>query len=349
MDTSAPVPPEEATSLQKFKRIIESGPPEPGDLQALVAALAAENHLEHALTALKQTRPDLKVWGEVLAGLKEAVAKSRVRRMSLWQVDPRRRTLRLCFEVRSPACGLNPPGLLSALARMLMNAGLPLAMGLEKNPRPAVHLGHPLPLGVEGACEWADAGLQEAPGVALDALPALLCAHAPEGVRVLRCAFVPNHASGVAELCRLGRWRWACPEALLAVARDRVASFLAADHFEVGKPAKVGGQKAARLVDIRPLLGEVAWEGQALVFQTRMGPGEAANPRKLLAAILGVEPEAIKDLVRTAVDLREDPRLQQEDRFAPKLHNMFEDAVLLGSGSNLRIIDEDDDEPIRLH
>ena len=348
METCAPQPPQDASALQTFKDILHAGPPEPGALPGLLEALAAENHLEHALTALKQTRPDPGLWGEVLAGLKAAVARSRTRRMSLWQVDPRRRTLRLCFQARTPACGLHPPALLAALARMLMDAGLPLAMGLEKNPRPAVHLGHPLPLGVEGECEWADAGLQEAPGVAVAALPGLLGAHAPEGVRVLSCAFVPNHGSPVAELCRSAAWRWPCPEGLLAKARDRVASFLAAEHFEVGKPAKVGGQKAARLVDIRPLLREVTWDGPALVFHTRLGPGEAVNPRKLLAAILAVEAEAIQGLVRTRVDLREDPRLLQEERFAPKLHNMFEDAVLLGSGSNLKLIDEDDDEPLRL-
>ena len=348
MEQSASKPPQEVSSLQIFQNLIQAAPPEPGALQGLLAALGAENHLEHALTALKQARPDPLLWGGVLAGLKEAVARSRTRRMSLWQVDPRRRTLRLCLEVRSPACGLHPPALLSALARMLMEAGLPLAMGLEKNPRPAVHLGHPLPLGVEGLCEWADAGLQEAPGVPLEALPGLLSAHAPEGVKVLRCAFVANHGSGVAELCRLGRWRWDCPEALLGLARDRVAAFLASERFEVGKPAKVGGQKAAKVVDLRPLLGEVAWDGPALGFHTRLGPGEAANPRKLLAAILEVLPEAIQGLVRTAVDLREDPRLLQEEKFAPKLHNMFEDAVLLGSGGNVRIIDEDDDEPLRL-
>ncbi len=48
------------------------------------------------------------------------------------------------------------------------------------------------------------------------------------------------------------------------------------------------------------------------------------------------------------MELGEDPRLLQADRFQPKLHNMYEDAVLLGAEGNIRIVDEDDEEPIRL-
>ena len=311
-------------------------------------SLEQERHLEHALALLKQARPDPAVGGTVLAALKEAVAKSRLRRMSLWQVDPHRRTLRLRFEVRRPICGLHPPALVARLARLLMDAGLPVAMGLEKNPRPAVHLGHPLPQDVEGWRECADAVLQEGPPVALEALPRFINAHAPEGLKILHCSVVPNHASPVAELCRLGHWQWPCPEAQLAEARERVAAFVASDRFDLEKPGKVEGQKGAKQVDIRPLLAEVKWEGTRLGFQTRIGPGLAPNPRKFLAAILGTLPEAILGLARTDVELAEDPRLLQAEKFTPKLHNMYEDAVLLDSPSNLELLDDDDDDVVIL-
>jgi len=335
-------------SLHRLQQLIETGPPEAGPGQELLAGLEREQHLEHALTLLRRLRPAPEGWGAFLADLKAAAARSRVRRMSLWQVDPRRRTLRLCFAVRPPACALHPPALLAALARLLMDAGLPLAMGLEKHPRPAVHLGHPLPAGAEGWCEWADAALMEAPAPGPGALVDRLNACAPEGLRVLKGLIVPNHASKVADLCRLGRWQWTCPEGLLEDARERVARFLAAPSFEIDKPGKVDGHKGARRLDLRPLLAGLAWDGAVLTFQTRIAPGEAANPRKLLAPVLGLEPGEVQGLVRTAVELGEDPRLAHEDRYAPKLHNMFEDAVLLEAGSNIRIIDEDDDPPITL-
>ena len=338
----------DAPSLQMFQRTLQTGPLQSGPLQGLLEALEAERHLEHALALLKAARPDLEVWGATLAALKAAVAKSRVRRMSLWQVDPHRRTLRLGLAVRKPACDQHAPALLASLARMLMEAGLSVAMGLEKSPRPAVHLGHPLPLGVEGWAEWADAVLQEAPGMPLAALPDHLNGFCPEGLRILSCAIAPNHASPVSELCRQGRWRWPCPEDQREAAQARVTAFLEAERFELVKPGKVDGQKESRPMDIRPLLGELRWEGPALAFHTRIGPGQAANPRKLLAAVLDLPLEAIQGLVRTEVELREDPRLLHEEKFTPKLHNMFEDAVLLGSGSNIRIVDEDDDDPVVL-
>ena len=328
--------------------MIAAGPPEPGALEALLAALEAESRLEHGFTLLRQARPDPAHWGAFLELLRAAVAKGRARRMNLWQIDPRRRTLRLRFEVRGPACAVHPAGQVALLARTLMAAGLPVAMGLEKKPRPAVRLGHPLPLNVEGLGEWAEAVLEEAPAVPLEQLPAVINQHAPEGLRVLHCAVVANHASPVAELCCRSHWRWLCPPAQLEHARERMALFAAAERFEVDKPGKVDGQKGARRVDLRPLLQDLAWEGEVLTFQTRNAPGEATNPQKLLAGILGGEPGAIQGLTRVQVALKDDARALQGHKFEPKLHNMFEDAVLLESGSNIRIVDEDDDEAVLL-
>jgi hypothetical protein len=90
------------------------------------------------------------------------------------------------------------------------------------------------------------------------------------------------------------------------------------------------------------------WEDSLLGFATRMGVHQAINPLKLLGAILGVEVTRIVGLVRTGVDLEPDPRLGQAERFQPKLKNMYEDAVLLAGGSNIILVDEDDDEPIHL-
>lgn len=348
MEKSAPIPVHDSASLQALQSILKGEPPAAATLQLLLAALEQERHLEHALNLLKQARPDPVRWAGVLAQLKEAVAKSRIRRMSLWQVDPHRRTLRLRFEALEPICGLHQPALVARLARLLMDAGLPVAMGLEKNPRPAVQLGHPLPPEVAGWCEWADAVLQEGPPVSLEALPGFINAHAPEGLRILHCAIVPNHASPVSDLCRLGLWRWECAGDLLEHAQERVAAFVASAHFELEKPGKVDGQKGAKRIDIRPLLGELRWEGAWLSFQTPIGPGVAPNPRKFLAAILGVTPEAILRLVRADVLLREDPRLLQAEKFTPKLHNMYEDAVLLDSGSLIEEVEDDDDDAVIL-
>jgi radical SAM-linked protein len=319
-------------------------PPEPEALEKLIEGLEEERRLEHAWLIMRQARLDPAPWGSALARMKAALERSRRRRMSQWQTDPDRVTLRLRYALEGPACA-KPSALAALLAGTLMAAGLPVALGLEKSPRPAVHLGHPLPATVEGRSEWADAVLLEAAPAPLADLPALINAHAPPGLVVLQCLQVPNYASPVAELCRAAHWRWACPTRDLDAALERVEAFLASDRFEVEKAGKIGGQKGVKRVDIRPLLEDCRWEGADLLFRTRVAPGEAANPRKLLAAILGME---VQGLARTALELGDDPRLLEAGKFQPKLHNMFEDAVLLGEEGNIRIVEDDDDEPLSL-
>ena len=340
------VPDEPTTApLKAFQEMVPAGPPAPAVLDALLLALEHASTLEHALAHLRQVRDPR--WEPFRARLKAAVARSRVRRMGLWQTDPRRRTLCLCFEVAGPSCLLHPPALVAQLAGALTGAGLSLAMGLEKVPRPAVHLGHPLPLEVPGRGEWADAVLTEDGGPLLE-LPGRINAVAPEGLRVLHCAIVPNYASPVADLCARATWRWTCPPERLESAAARVAAFLATDHFEMEKPGKTGGQKGVKRLEIRSMVEAMTWRGSGLEFRTRITSGQALNPRKLLGAILALEPAAIVPLERLQLHLAEDPRLEQADRFEPKLHNMFEDAVLLDSGSHIRIFDDDDDAPIVL-
>jgi radical SAM-linked protein len=334
--------------LQAFRAALgASAPPGP----EWVDRLAGQGLLETALAELKRSRPGLRTgdpWHPFRGELERAVALARQRRMNQWQLDPRRRTYRLGLRIGEPICQLHPPALLASLATALTEAGLPLAAGLEKSPRPMVHLGHPLPQGVEGLREWADITLREAPDGPVPAWLPRINACCPAGLSVLGMEPVPNHASPVLDLCQEAQWTWLCPADLAAAARERLTAFEAATVFEIAKTGKVGGQKQLKQIDVRPLVLRLAWEGDLLRFATRLSPSEALNPVKLLAGILGIEPAGIRHLVRERVVLAEDPRLEQAGRFEPKLHNIFEDAVLLESGSNIRLVDEDDDEPILL-
>jgi len=275
------------------------------------------------------------------AALEAATELARKRRIHQWQQDPLRRTLRLRLEVTGAAAELHPPALLAALAQGLMSAGVPLAMGLGKTPRPLVLGGQPLPPGVPGLSEWADITLREPWRGPLPPLQV-------EGLRVLESQEIPNYASPVLELCRTSHWRWTCPEELLAKARETLATFAASSTYEIDKVGKSEGRKVVKRLEVRAMVLDLAWEGQDLRFSTRIATGEAMNPQKLLGGILGVEPTTIRPLIRESVDLGEDPRLQQADRFQTKLHNIFEDAVMLEGGSNITLVEEDDDEPMRL-
>ena len=315
----------------------------------------AEGTLEQAFELFRRMKPrrsgakgsDPDPWQAVRAPLELGADRARRQRMSQWQQDSRRCSLRLCFEAKGEACRLHPPALQASLAQALRSAGLPVALGLEKTPRPLVTLGHVLPLGVEGLAEWADVVLERPAGVPLAELPALVQPHCIEGLRILEAMAIPNIASPVLELSREAHWRWVCPSDRMEQARERMAFFEGSECFSINKTGKVGGQKQIKQVEVRALVLALEWRGCELHFSTRIASGEALNPVKLLAGILGWEPTDIKDLARVRVVLGEDPRLAQAAKYETKLHNIYEDAVLLDGGYGVEIID-DDDEPILL-
>lgn len=269
------------------------------------------------------------------------------RRRSAWQLDPRRRRWRLCFAVRGEATSLHPPALGARLAQALSAAGLPVALGLEKRPRPMVHLGHPLPPGLEGLQEWADVDLHSPSPFPPGLLPERVRPHLAPGLEVLEAEEIPLVASPVLDLCRTSIWGWPCPEGLAPAVRSSLEGFLEADHFQIEKTGKVNGQKVLKQIEVRAMVETITWTGDHLHLRTRIEAGEALNPQKLLGGILGMEPSIFEHLYREAVLLGPDPRLEDPQRFETKLHNIFEDAVLLQGGEG-PTFHEDDDEILSL-
>jgi len=138
-------------------------------------------------------------------------------------------------------------------------------------------------------------------------------------------------------------WRWDCPADLLEPAQAKMDAFMRASHFEIEKTGKVEGRKMLKRIEVRHVVEHLAWEGDSLFFSTRLQAGEAPSPLKLLGGILGVAPDQIQGLTRLKVVLGQDPRLEQSEKYEPKLHNIYEDAVLLEGPGNLEFIDDDDD------
>ena len=326
---------------QKFADLLARSATD-GDLADSIPDLAAVSDLEAAYLLLRTRRPEAT---DLLRRFAERLAAGRAARQASWQQDARRLRLRLRYRRSGAAAALLPSAFLAALTEAFLKGGLSLALGLEKRPRPLLQLGHPLPLGTEGLGEYLDAVLAHSP--ALDPLPALNRV-APDGLEFLACESLPDFASPVLDLCRRADWRWPCPPALRDVAGGRVVEFLAAPSFHIEKTGKEGGQKQVKHIEVRGQVLLLQWEGPDLCMETRIDPGQALHPAKLLGGILGLEPGLIQGLVRTRVHLAEDPRLDQAERFEPKLKNMFEDAVLLKAGPNLQVFDDDDDEPVRL-
>ena len=343
-----PSPEPRPSPLQAFRDALAGGSV-PGE--DVLSELLEQGLMEQALLELKRKRPRTgqpDPWRAVCERMEKIVATARERRLLQWQLDPARRTYRLRLGVRRPASDLHPPALQSALAAAIMEAGLPLAMGLEKTPRPLVRLGHPLPPGVEGFNEWADMVLREPPGMPAGALAERINARCAPGLQVLHAVPVPNHASPVLDLCLHAHWSWSCPEPLRPLAEERLARFAAATTWTISKTGKVDGHKQEKQVEVRDRVLSMDWDGGTLHFITRLAAGEALNPVKLLAGVLGVEATTIGRLARTMVELAADPRLEAAGKYETKLHNIYEDAVLLDADPDPEPAGEEDDDVILL-
>lgn len=364
----APPIPVEALARRERLRVAllavgEAGPSrEPAPLLALRAALAgvaaldpaswleavsAAGLLEEAGEILRTTKP-----AEPHGSLAEMLAprllplalKAQQRRAARWQLDTRRTLIRVGYAKGKGALGFDEGDLHAIFLHAFRFEGFALALDLGKRPRPLLTLGLPLPVGVGGLAESMDAVLKVEPGEEPALLMARLNRRLPEGLHIHHWEPLPGYAAPVIDLALLSRWRWDVVADQRAGVAAGVARFLAAGAW----PWERGGSRVDTPLDLRSILLELRWEAAGLCFATRMGVHHALNPTKMLGAILDLAPGDITGLTRTAVDLKPDARLAQGERFEAKLKNMYEDAVLLAGGSNITLVDEDDDEPIRL-
>jgi radical SAM-linked protein len=368
MQAGHPTIPPEALArrarLQSALRMMEEQGPsqEPAclwELRAVVAGLSAPD-LEHRIPVIMAEDLMVEAWelcrtlrreaGDDLAAetlttrLAPLAATAQRQRSARWQLDTRRVLARFSYSKTGGALSLDEGDLHGIFLQLFRLEGLRLLLDLGKRPRPMLSTGLPLPAGVGGLAETMDAVLKQEPVEEPTALLARLNQRLPEGLRIHQWLVLPEYASPVSDLAILAHWRWEVPRMLGARIREGVRAFLEASHW----PWERGASQPGGPVDLRHLIPELRWEGSALIFSTRLGAFQAINPLKILAAVFDTEPRAMTGLVRTAVELRPDPRLRQAERFQPKLKNMYEDAVLLGGGSNVILVDEDDDEPILL-
>lgn len=344
-------PKDKSSHLKAFRDLLGQAAPDLQALDRLLPGLAAAGILEEALAECRRRfrdRGSQALWKPFRARLEAVAAEARNRRMATWQHDPDRRTLHLKLRMAPPFTDLHPPQRLHALTDSLRAAGLSVALGLEKSPRPLIAFAHPLPSGTEGLEEWVEVSLREPSPVPLPQLPTVAAAHLPEGAFLLEARQVPNHATPLVELCLGAHWAWRVPAPLRKLARERLDAFFEAESWLLEKPGKVAGQKGIKRLEVRDRVTKLVWDGPTVHFHLKQETGEALNPTKLLGGILGLEPAAVTGLVRVSLALREDPRIQASDRYAPKLHNIWEDAVLLESSDGPALLEDEDDEPLRL-
>ena len=92
--------------------------------------------------------------------------------------------LRLLFERQGTACYISHLDLMRTFQRLFLRAGIFLKHSNGFHPHPIISIVLPLPVGQSSCCELLDFEIEQT--VDLAALPALLNAGCPEGLRVLR-------------------------------------------------------------------------------------------------------------------------------------------------------------------
>lgn len=319
----------------------------PASLAALMeghgslADLEAADLLEEALEWARSPRGDSTGKAAWKAKLEPLAAQAKAKRAARVHLDSHRVTARARYAKDGAALGFGPVELQQLFGEVLRLEGLPLELDLGKRPRPLLSCAPPLPFQVSGEAEWLEIPLKRS--AEADDLLDRLNHRLPKGLQLLSWEEVPAWATPVAELCETAQWSWPCDD---PDAEAKIATFLASESFFLDKPGKVEGQKQEKRVDLRPAVLEMALENGTLRFSTALTVNAALSPLKLLGAILGRAPESIAGLRRLGFSMIEDPRLKQGDRYTAKLKNMYEDAVLLGAGSNITMVDEDDDDPL---
>lgn len=337
----------EPASLQSLRKALQGGSL---DAAAIIESLAAEHQVEEGASLVRAgRRGGGQARVEPLASLLEPlVARAAARREATWMLDTRRAAVRVGYSKEGAALDFDEGDLHAIFMQAFRLEGLCLALDLGKRPRPMLRLALPLPAGAGGLGEWIEAVFRTDPPDGPEAVMARLNLRLPEGLRILRWESHAAYASPLSELVQASHWCWTCPGELAIEAKRRASAFLDAGEWIWEKGGKVEGRKQVKLLDLRPMVPELRWEGDVLFSTTRNASPDSINPLKLHAAILGLDPGALRGLLRLSLDLKADPRLAQAERFEPKLKNMYEDAVLLSGGTNITLVDEDDDEPIRL-
>ena len=317
------------------------------DVPPWIETVLRADLVEEAQELLRASRRDAKnvpMVEALLAQLGPLALKAQQRRAARWQLDSHRVTVRLHYAKTGTAIGFDDGDLHALFLQAFRLEGLALALDLGKRPRPLLALGPPLPAQTAGAAECLDLVLRREPAEAPALLLARLNDRLPEGLCFSQWEILPAFATPIAELALASNWDWEVPPQLQEVVAQTIEGFLAAEVW----PWHRGEAKADTMVDLRTFLLDPTWVGTRLSFRTPMGIHMGLNPLKALGALLDLPQTAIVGLQRTSIDLRADARLAQADRFAPKLKNMYEDAVLLAGGSNITLVDEGDDEPILL-
>ena len=201
--------------------------------------------------------------------------------------------LRLLFEKQGTACYISHLDLMRTFQRLFLRAGIFLKHSNGFHPHPIISIVLPLPVGQSSCCELLDFEIEQT--VDLAALPALLNAGCPEGLRVLRAYEavrpVKDLAFVQAEMDLI--YDRGVPEGACAALRD----LFSRQELMIQKKNK---RKELVDVNVRPLLRQITFarqEGRVHVQAVVSAQNPGLNPALLASAVEANLPDYAPDFV----------------------------------------------------
>ena len=201
--------------------------------------------------------------------------------------------LRLLFEKQGTACYISHLDLMRTFQRLFLRAGIFLKHSNGFHPHPIISIVLPLPGGQSSCCELLDFEIEQA--VDLAALPALLNAGCPEGLRVLRAYEavrpVKDLAFVQAEMDLI--YDRGVPEGACAALRN----LFSRQELMIRKKNK---RKELVDVNVRPLLRQITFarqEGRVHVQAVVSAQNPGLNPALLASAVEANLPDYAPDFV----------------------------------------------------
>ena len=189
---------------------------------------------------------------------------------------------RCCLQVDGACAWLSQLELMTAFAKTLRRAALPVACSQGFNPHPLIAWGPAHPVGLFSTGEYADLLLLQP----VDDLPQRFQTAAPPGLTML--AAEPIELTAPAAMAWFDQAAYRIELDAAAVAADfatldaQIAALLAAEQVEIRRETP----KGVKTVDIRPALRELSRQGNAVVYSTRLDSGAAAKPGEILTRLL---------------------------------------------------------------
>ncbi len=203
--------------------------------------------------------------------------------------------LRLRYRKVGPARFIGTRELGTVFARAARRARLPVAFSRGHHPLPRLSFGPALPLGASSEDELLDVELS-APVPAAEAR-ARLAAELPEGLELLGAVEIPRGARSIDQSVAGFRWEVDLRDLPEPPAPGAVTAAVARFRGGAALPVQKAGKRGERVVDGRPTVTalEVA-AAQRLVLELAVGPDGTLRPSAVIAALLGLSPEAVPAL-----------------------------------------------------